>query len=125
MDQTTIEFKVLRAGEEVIGCSLVGCGETNAEAFCFSFPFALNKGKAKIRVEETSIRFTHSGYYPEQRGNIMLVSDGGEYTANIERDDAVAIRQLLDLQGPYVGRKLTCSHVQAFAHGFELRALAA
>jgi hypothetical protein len=126
MNKSAIRFEVLREDGKVSGFSLRASGETEAEAFCYSFPSAVQTGRAEVNVEGRQIVFKHAGHRPDERtGNILLYSDGGEFAAEVEEDDADALAQLLDLQGPYVGRQLHCSKVQAWGRGFELKALAA
>lgn len=125
MDKSAIAFESLRENDKIIGFRLVGSGQTEAESFCYSFPSALGEGRAEVHVEDRQILFKHSGYHPGNSENIFLFSDGGEFAAEVERADAVALKQLLDLKGPYAGQQLKCSMVHAWGKGFELRALAA
>ncbi len=125
VDKKTMTFEILRDKDEVIGFSLVALGQTEAEAFCHSFPAAVGGGRATVRVCGTEIIFKHEGWHPAgETDDVFMFSEPGEFVAEVpDAGDRIALRLLLDLKGQYTGRTLRCAKRQAWEHGFELRAV--
>ncbi len=117
MDTRRIEFKVQRDGETVTGFSLTGCGQHEAEAFCVSFPTAINLGKGDVKFEEGSITFVHGGVLmgeSESGTGVWGFSSAGKYSCPISAEDQKAIEDLFASGSFRVRREF------GFAKGFTL-----
>lgn len=110
MDTRLIEFKIQRNGETVTGFSLTGCGQTEAEAFCVSFPTAVNLGKGDVKFENGSIIFVHGGVLmgeSESRLEVWGFSSSGRYSCTISAEDQKAIEDLFASGNFRVRRELS------------------
>lgn len=99
MDMNDISFQIERdRNGKVAGFKLIGLGNTDAEAFCLSFPAAVNAGKGEIRFENSSIVFVHRGVTREEaepKLSYLGTSQGGIFSAEITSEDQEAIQSLL------------------------------
>lgn len=102
MELRHVEFEIKREEGRLVGFSLFASGSHESEAFCLSFPTAMNLDKAEVRFEGDEIVFIHKGISIREADRQLGVwgfSSGGRFTAPISSEDGRAIQELLSLRG--------------------------
>ena len=120
----SIRFTVNPGGPHGIsGFTLIGVGETYAEAYCLSFPTAQAKRKGSVTFEDGNIVFTHGGVSPQEANptfSIYGMSEGGIFSTGIHPEAAEELSQLLAGKGKYAGAQVRVRMELAFGKGFTL-----
>lgn len=120
----SIQFKINHddAGK-VSGFTLMGVGDTYAEAFCLSFLTAQQKGKGKVGFEESEVNFVHYGVSSneaDKRYGIYGTHPGGTFSATIAPEECAALDDLLHRRGDYVDMQIRVRPELAWGKGFTL-----
>lgn len=117
-----VEFKINKENGIVIGFSLKGLGNTEAESFCLSFIRAQQLGKGYAFLRGKEIVFRHDGVSLDEADpacGVFGVSDGGEfYHEIVDDDERRQISQLLQLNGPYSDHKIFVKPEISWGKGF-------
>lgn len=115
-------FGIIRKNGRVIGFELTATGKTEAECFCYSFPFAQKEGKAGVVIRGTKIIFTHAGFSADMIGKktLFLDSEGGTLTFEIKKRDARQLNSLLHCKDEYAGFMLRATPIHLWEIGFKM-----
>ena len=119
-----VEFKINRDDEgKINGFTLMGVGNTDAEAYCVSFVRAQRLGKANIHFKKNEMIFMHQGVSLDEadsRNGIYGSSEGGEFRTEVLGSDQEQLKNLLSLSGIYSGRKIHFKFENAWGKGFTI-----
>jgi len=118
-----IKLSVNREGDKITGFTLVGVGESYAEAFCISFLKAQSLGKAQVTFDGLNMNFVHGGVSLEEAGeeaSFWEMSEGGTFTAVVSEEEAIALAALLEGRGEYKDHQIRVRLELAFQKGFTL-----
>jgi hypothetical protein len=110
---------------QISGFTLTGVGNTHSECFCLSFLIAQGLGKANVDFEDGKIVFNHNGVTMEDSDDtfgIYTYHCGGVHSEDIEHEDEIAIKSLLNGSGEYARKSLSVRPVLSWGKGFTLTA---
>jgi hypothetical protein len=120
--QGDVEFKINKSDGDVIGFSLKGVGNTDAEAICFSFIRAQQLGKGDVFFRGKEIVFKHDGVSLDEADpnhDTFGVSEGGEFCYEIMDDnEREQLSHLLQLTGLYSNHKIFVKPEISWGKGF-------
>ena len=130
MDTNAIRFNLLFDEKNVLnGIRLLGIGHFEEEAFCFSFPFAMQKDKAEVLFEDKKLIFVQketleADELPDDAdpSNMFFYAYPDSYEVELEPDMAKQLKLLLNAEGPYQDRSYSCEPMLAFGKGFTITA---
>lgn len=119
-----VKFDINRGeGDKIVGFTLMGVGDTDAEAYCISFIRAQQLGKANIFFKGSEMIFAHRGVSSEEadsRHGIYGSSKGGEFHAKVSDSDQEQLKNLLNSSGPYQKSEIHVKLETNWGKGFTL-----
>jgi hypothetical protein len=117
-----IELRINRGEEgKITGFTLMGIGNTDAEAYCISFVRAQQLGRANIHFKGNEMVFSHQGVSLDDADSchgIYGSSEGGEFRAEVSDSDQEQLNDLLNSTGPYREAKIHVKLENAWGKGF-------
>ncbi|EKE20326.1 MAG: hypothetical protein ACD_8C00021G0011 [uncultured bacterium] len=117
-----VELRINRDEEDnVTGFTLMGVGNTDAEAYCISFVRAQQLGRAAIHFKGSEMIFSHQGVSlddADSRQGIYGSSEGGDFRAKVADSDKEQLESLLNSTGPYSESKIHVKFETARGKGF-------
>ena len=119
-----VEFRINRDEKgKITGFTLIGIGNTDAEAYCISFIRAQQLGRATIYFKGSEMIFSHQGVAlddADSRQGIYGSSTGGEFRSEVADSDLEQLKNLLNSAGPYRESKIHVKFETAWGKGFTL-----
>lgn len=121
-----IKFRINRDAENrIAGFTLMGVGNTEAEAYCISFVRAQQLGRADIHFKGNEMIFSHQGVFLDDTDRLQGIygtSTGGEFRAEVADADQEQLKDLLNSTGLYSESSIRVKFENAWGKGFTLYA---